>query len=491
MIEISACVIVKNEGKNIGRWLKTMQQCADELVVVDTGSTDRTQELARAAGARLFSFAWRNDFAAAKNFAISKARGRWILFLDADEYFTPETVAGVRPLIRRMERRLDVAGILCRLTNIDLDDGGRILTSVLQLRMFRNLRGMRYEGAIHEALRVPDGKTLELTREVEIYHTGYSGKIMGAKLERDLAMLERRVAAGEGVPMDDRYFMDIHYGLAHDAPEHYGTAIAYAKKLLAQPELSEELRARAYETWASCCTQGPYPPEDAVACLEEAEAACPDRAEFPFMLGLVYYGMKDYEAAEERLRAGLALHAAYAERMDLASVEDNAARLLPTAAWRLGDLAMRRGDLAEAQDWYLQGLAQRKRHAGLLRSLWDYLQRIGAQPMDIIEILNHLYDKEQDAAWLADRLMHVRGGEVYLYYAAIARRRGERKGTAVLDYLAAGRPDAAAAAAAETLERLARLGVREELAGRPQDDLFALLPGELREKMEREEQKLS
>ena len=232
MIEISACVIVKNEEKNIGRWLASMQACADELVVVDTGSTDRTQELAKAAGARLFSFAWRDDFAAAKNFALEQARGRWILFLDADEYFTPETVTHVRPLLRRMERRLDVAGILCRLTNIDLDDGGRLTTAVVQLRMFRNLRGLRYQGAIHETLTIPEGKTLELTKEVEIYHTGYSRSIVQAKLVRDLALLERRIAAGQHEPMDDRYLMDIHYGLGH-----YRESVAHAKALLEKEEL--------------------------------------------------------------------------------------------------------------------------------------------------------------------------------------------------------------------------------------------------------------
>ena len=486
MIEISACVIVKNEEKNIGRWLASMQACADELVVVDTGSTDRTQELAKAAGARLFSFAWRDDFAAAKNFALEQARGRWILFLDADEYFTPETVTHVRPLLRRMERRLDVAGILCRLTNIDLDDGGRLTTAVVQLRMFRNLRGLRYQGAIHETLTIPEGKTLELTKEVEIYHTGYSRSIVQAKLVRDLALLERRIAAGQHEPMDDRYLMDIHYGLGH-----YRESVAHAKALLEKEELSDELKARAYETWASCCTEGHFPDGETLACLTAAEAACPDRAEFPLMHGLVLYGTGDLPAAEERLHAGLQRHARYATRMDLTSVVDNAARLLPTAHWRLGDIAVQRGDLAAAQEEYVTGLRQQKRHAGLFQSFWRFLRRIGAGAADAIEILNGLYEKETDAAWLAAHLAKAQGGNVYLYYASIARRRGERGETPVLDYLAAGRPEAAAAAAADGPERIARLGYREERAGRPQKELFALLPEEVRERMMKEEQEMA
>ena len=129
MVEISACVITKNEEKNLGRWLKSMRVAADEMIVVDTGSTDRTCELARAAGAKLYHFTWRDDFAAAKNYAIEQAKGRWILFLDADEYFTPATVEAVRPLLRRLTPHHEVAGVLCRLTNIDLDDGGRLSTA--------------------------------------------------------------------------------------------------------------------------------------------------------------------------------------------------------------------------------------------------------------------------------------------------------------------------------------------------------------------------
>ena len=87
MPKTSACVIVRNEEENLPRWLQCMANLADELVVVDTGSTDKTVEMAKTAGARVFSFPWCNDFAAAKNYAIEKARGMWIFFLDADEYW--------------------------------------------------------------------------------------------------------------------------------------------------------------------------------------------------------------------------------------------------------------------------------------------------------------------------------------------------------------------------------------------------------------------
>ena len=88
---ISACVITKNEANTIERWLVDMQSIADEIIVVDTGSTDNTVKIAKASNVKVYHYKWKNDFAAAKNFAIEQASGDWILFLDADEFFSEET----------------------------------------------------------------------------------------------------------------------------------------------------------------------------------------------------------------------------------------------------------------------------------------------------------------------------------------------------------------------------------------------------------------
>ena len=103
-VRLSQCMIVKNEETNIERALSWGKDIVHEQIVVDTGSTDRTVELARAMGAKVYDFEWIDDFAAAKNYAISKASGEWIAFLDADEYFPPEEAEKLMPLLNQLAR---------------------------------------------------------------------------------------------------------------------------------------------------------------------------------------------------------------------------------------------------------------------------------------------------------------------------------------------------------------------------------------------------
>lgn len=104
-IRISQCMIVKNEEKNIERALSWGRDVVWEQIVVDTGSTDHTVEIAKRMGARLFHFDWIDDFATAKNYAIEKAGGDWIAFLDADEYLSEEDAKKLPLLLNELSGR--------------------------------------------------------------------------------------------------------------------------------------------------------------------------------------------------------------------------------------------------------------------------------------------------------------------------------------------------------------------------------------------------
>ena len=107
-VRISQCMIVKNEERNIERALSWGRNVMWEQIVIDTGSEDRTVEIARKLGAKVCFFPWTDDFAAAKNYAIQQCGGEWVAFLDADEYMTAEDVKKLPQIIETLnQRKLD------------------------------------------------------------------------------------------------------------------------------------------------------------------------------------------------------------------------------------------------------------------------------------------------------------------------------------------------------------------------------------------------
>ena len=289
MVRISACVIVKNEEKNIGRWLENMRQAADELVVVDTGSEDRTVELAEAAGARVFTWQWKGDFAAAKNYALDQARGEWILFLDADEYFSRASLQRVRGCVEQYHRNRKVVGFICRLLNIDEDNNNQLLNETYQARIFRHLSTLRYVRSIHEGLydSVP-GRRMQLLPELEIYHTGYSSRIFRAKCERDLQLLQQQIRQ-EGERSEHRlYLMKCWYGIGD-----YEKALAYADQVIADKTCLLGAEADGYEMKINCLSQLNRSTEERLEVVEAAMGHLPELSEFPLFQGIFLWEKKD------------------------------------------------------------------------------------------------------------------------------------------------------------------------------------------------------
>ena len=184
-IRISQCMIVKNEETNIQKALSWGKDIMWEQIVVDTGSTDRTAEIARRMGARVCEFLWINDFAAAKNFAIEQCSGDWIALLDADEYMTAEDVKKLPKIIKDLnKRKLDGLST----SWLQLNDEGEIFASGTQVRFFRNAPDIRYRRRIHEQLEATGGRELRLgdgVKELAIFHTGYQNENLKEKKKGD------------------------------------------------------------------------------------------------------------------------------------------------------------------------------------------------------------------------------------------------------------------------------------------------------------------
>ncbi len=194
---ISLCMIVKDEEEMLPRSLEAVAPAVDEIIVVDTGSTDRTVEIAESFGATVLHHEWTGDFAEARNVSLEAATHEWILWLDADEVLVAEDRDKLRKLAGQDWRE---AFYLVE-TNFtgDIEDGTAVTHNAL--RLFRNRPEYRFEGRLHEQMahNLPGYLAERVAHtQVRIEHYGYLGVVRESKdkARRNLELLERQSADG-------------------------------------------------------------------------------------------------------------------------------------------------------------------------------------------------------------------------------------------------------------------------------------------------------
>ena len=200
-LTLSLAMIVKDEEEMLPKCLAAVKDAVDELIVVDTGSTDRTVEIAESFGAKVLHHEWTGDFSAARNVSFDAATGDWVMYLDADEVLVTEDVERLRALSQRTWRE---AFYLVE-TNFtgDLADGDALTHNAL--RVFRNRDEYRFDGILHEQIanKLPafNPERLEAT-SVRIEHYGYLATVRDAKEKsrRNIELLEQQVKDGQTGP---------------------------------------------------------------------------------------------------------------------------------------------------------------------------------------------------------------------------------------------------------------------------------------------------
>lgn len=221
MYPISVCLISKNEESHIEECLRRLQPYGFEIVLVDTGSTDRTVELARRYTECIFHFDWCDDFSAAKNYAMDKASHDWILSLDCDEYL--ETLDR-DTLQQYMERQPLCAGRILIRSRFTQD--GQTSYEQARITRFVNRRYYRFEGAVHEQLepRLPGSVKQVYDAPVCVLHVGYDGseEKMRAKAERNIALLEQELESRGADP-----YLYYQLGLSYRRLQAYEKAYQY------------------------------------------------------------------------------------------------------------------------------------------------------------------------------------------------------------------------------------------------------------------------
>ncbi len=224
---LSVCMIVKNEADLLSRCLDSIKNVADELIIVDTGSTDATISIAQSFGAKVICTEWRNDFAWARNISIKDATSSWILWLDADDVVPPESIPMLASL--KKEKPDHVIGLTVRNQR-----PGNTGTEFVQARMFPNRSDLYFERRIHEqvmpsALRI--GMKME-NRNAVIEHHGYA----------DPATLKKKALRNIQLLLEDYddsapdAVTTVEIADSYQLTEDHEAALIWYKRTLAIPE---------------------------------------------------------------------------------------------------------------------------------------------------------------------------------------------------------------------------------------------------------------
>lgn len=279
-IRISLCMIVRNEENTIARCLDSVKGIPDEIVIVDTGSSDRTKEIVKESTDKIFDFTWIDDFAAARNFAFSKATTDYILWLDADDVFAESDREQFLKLKKNLDPLMDVVNMPYLLA---FDQFGAVTFSLRRNRLVKRSKNFRWIGAVHEYLEV-SGHVLN--SDICVTHKGTGGD----DSDRNLKIYEKRKAKGESFSPRDLYYF------ANELFDHklYNQAIESYQEFLKTGQGWVEDNISACGKLADCYHNLGEKDKQLEYIFKSFEQATP-RAEFCCRLGFYFLSAKQYE----------------------------------------------------------------------------------------------------------------------------------------------------------------------------------------------------
>lgn len=278
MARVSLSMIVKDEAESIADVLADASAFCDELVVADTGSTDGTQELARAAGARVVDVPWTDDFAAARNASLDACAGEWIIWLDADDRVPPTAQQAFARVLAKLDADVDALTSPYHCA-FDEHTGVPVFTTVRE-RVLRRSAGLRWAGAIHE---VVDVTAVRSRHEPDLVVEHRRTEAQAAKDEgRNLRILDQLYAGGDRSPRTLYY----RANELRDLGRHEEAADAYAEVLATEQPAWE--RYFALMSRAECLQATGRSAEASQSALQ-AVLLDPTRPEAWMVAGMIPY----------------------------------------------------------------------------------------------------------------------------------------------------------------------------------------------------------
>lgn len=239
MVTISLCMIVRDEEAVLGRCLECVKGIADEIVIVDTGSLDKTKKTAARYTDRIYDFPWQDDFSAARNFSFSKASMDYCMWLDADDVITPENREKIISWKKNADHSADV--VMMRYVT-DVDKNEKPVFSYFRERILKRACGFLWEGCVHEVI-VTAGNVEYLDAQVD------HRKIKEGDSYRNLQIYEKMLKKGQLLDAREMFY----YARELFYHSRYEDAVENFEKFLAIPGTFVENQVEACRIAAYSC----------------------------------------------------------------------------------------------------------------------------------------------------------------------------------------------------------------------------------------------
>lgn len=373
---ISLCMIVKDEELVLENCLTSVKDLVDEIIIVDTGSTDKTKDIARKYGAKIFDFPWENDFSKARNYSLKHAKCDWILLLDADEVLNEYDI----PKFQSLMDNPNYDGYHFTILNYLHDNNTSDYATHYAFRFLRNTRTYQFTGSIHEQIENTyaefDPSKFSLA-DITLYHFGYTTSIVKSKnkRERNMPLLKKSL---EESP-DNPFFL-FNMGNEYMADNYYLEALNYYKK--------------AYEHITSDQAYTPHLYYRMILCFIELK-------EYSNALSMVFKALKQYpECTDIEYCKAIIYHKTYSHLLAVKSLNRCIEMGEPPMNYKfLNDCATNRSFALLGEIYYMQ--------QDYMNALWMYqLMYENNQSLELLykitPLLNQIYeDKNQvlDKLW--------------------------------------------------------------------------------------------
>lgn len=377
MTTISLCMIVKNEEKYIEQCLSSVTSIINEIIIVDTGSTDNTLKLASRFHPKVFEYTWDNNFGNARNHSLAQATGDWVLVLDADEAIYSEDIQKLMDKIKTTKAN----EIALKFHNFIDEDSEENYNTHIGIRVFRN-HFFQYEGAIHEQL-VPRNKTIshnpEIT-DVRVRHYGYLKSNSGQKKrDRNIPIIQKLLDEN---PNDS--FQLFNMGNEYMSQDDFNKALYYFEKAYVHKNVSLAYCPHLIFRRAACLHYLKRN-EESLQIIEEGLKLYPKCTDYEYFRGLIYKSLKRYSLATESFNQCISMGASPSNLCFLSDTEGFRAYV------ELGNVFFSQDDFAKSLTFFLKAIQAKSNHYELIYKIGEVLNKIFSDKKMVCQGLESLF----------------------------------------------------------------------------------------------------